>query len=106
MAMGREIKVLLVTGVVALVLVAGLYVLKTTTTPERSSSGSDSAEEIAVEEHTGSGGAAGSGDGKGEKGKLTKKKVDPKQNLLDAIYDEDSSKQMKDHLKRIRESSR
>lgn len=106
--MKKEVMVLLVTLVIAVVLVVGLFALKAVKTPERDSG----VEEAMVEEggagSSGSGGSTvGSGQGEREKVDLSKKKkVDSKQNLLEAIYDEESSKQMKDHLKAIRESSR
>lgn len=102
--MKREIKVLLVTLLLAVVLVVGLFVLKSVTTPEQS----EVTGEVAVEEG-GSGVGAGGVAAGGEREKIDlskKKKVDSKQGLLDAIYDEKQGKQMKDHLKAISESSR
>lgn len=106
--MKKEIKVLLATAVIAVVLVVGLFVLKAATTPER-----DSGVEEGMVEEEGSGSSAagssmaGTGEGKREKIDLSKKKkVESRQNLLEAIYDEGQSKQMKEHLKAIRESSK
>ncbi len=103
----REMKGLLIALGVSLLLFLGLYLLKVAVAPEPKTS--QSAEESPAQlettvEVTSEG--RSQGEGKPGQGKLTGKKVDPKQNLLDAIYDEDNSKQMKDHLKAIRESSR
>jgi hypothetical protein len=107
MGMARELKGVLAALGIAIVLLGALFLLKLTTTPERSS-GQRGAEELVEEEvmiDSEQGTVAGEG-AEGGGGELGKRPVDPKQSLLDAIYDEKQSRQMKEHIEAIRESSR
>lgn len=88
MKMLREVKGILMALAIAAVLLIALYFLQIFTTPERVEKEAPLDPEGEPKEHL-----------------LKQKRPDPKQNLLEAIGD-GKSKQMQDHLKKIRESSR
>ena len=97
--MARQVKGVLIAMVVGtILLVGGLFYLKSSMSDQE---GAETATEVSSE-----GGTTAQEEGKEGKEKLSGKKVDSKQSLLEGIYDEGKSKQMKDHLKAIRESSR
>jgi hypothetical protein len=101
MKVTRELKGILFALLIAGGLLIALFVLRSATQPEKQ----QSSEEVA-DTATDGGSQGDSQEGDEQKLLLKKGKVDPKANLLDALGGGSGSKQMKDHLKKIRESSR
>ncbi len=106
MQISRDMKAIMIALVVGTIILALFFLLHVAITPERDVSTS---EEIVVEEGLpgGDGGGMG-GEGGGEPASLKKPTavVERRANVLDALQGGKASNSMRDHLKKIRESTK